>query len=249
MTSLVSGRPASLALLDFGWFRVNAGRDIRLQGFLIETDAGERILVDTGMPAEYATDPDAASDRDGLHSFGRVLELGAEQSVAGQLARLGLAPGDIDLVILTHGHIDHVGGLAEVAHAPIIVAAAERAEPRPLWFGDARPMAWPEACYVTLDGDACLGPGLEVLLCPGHSPGTLAVLVDLPVSGAVCLTSDVVSRPAEIDEAFAEAWDPPAARASSARLLAQADARAAWVVFGHCPAQGPTLTPAPHRYT
>ena len=59
---LLEGRPARLFVLDFGFFRVHAGpRDIGIVGFLIETDRGERLLVDSGFPAKYADDPAAAT--------------------------------------------------------------------------------------------------------------------------------------------------------------------------------------------
>ena len=54
---LLQGRPVALHVLDYGTFRVHDdGRTIGLYGFLITTDAGERVLVDTGMPAAYGDD-------------------------------------------------------------------------------------------------------------------------------------------------------------------------------------------------
>ncbi len=150
---------------------------------------------------------------------------------------------------MTHSHIDHVGGIADFPQAPIVIAAADRAEPRPLYFGAQRPMTWPDRHYVTLAEDTPLGPGIALLLVPGHVPGQLALMVDLPRTGPVLLTGDAISRPAEIDENFDTAHDPQAAQASAARLMALAGARGAFVIFGHCPAQWPHLRKAPALYT
>ena len=246
---LVKGRPVSLTVLDYGLFRVHRdGRVIGIVGFLIRTDHAENILVDTGFPAGYAADAAAASLADGLGSFGEVLTLGPENLPAGQLARAGLAPADIDLLILTHSHIDHVGGIADFARAPILVAAADRAEPRPLYFGGTRPMDWPDRTYVTVDADTTLAPGLDLLLVPGHVPGQLALHLTLPRTGAVLLTGDAISRPAEIAEGFDTAHDPAAARHSAARLVALAARTGAFVIYGHGPEQWPLLRKAPAHY-
>ena len=111
---------ARLTVLDFGLFDVGPGRRIiGIPGFLIETRSGARILVDTGFPPSYATDPEGTAARDGLPRFGRLVDYSARQTAEGQLALLDLAPRDIALTILTHGHIDHVGSLPLFAHAPI----------------------------------------------------------------------------------------------------------------------------------
>jgi N-acyl homoserine lactone hydrolase len=246
---MIAGAVSRLIVLDFGLFRVTAARPPRvigIPGFLIETDAGQRILFDTGFPPDYATDGTAASARDGLGSFGELLAFGPGNLLAGQLARCGLSPADIDLTVLSHGHIDHVGGLAEVTHAPILLTAAERAEPRPLYFGDARPLLWPAARYLTLDGETCLCPGLTLVPTPGHTPGHLSALLHLPRTGPVVLTADALSRPSEPDEGFPEAMDPAAAQDSAATLLARVPG--AMVVYGHCPRQWPGLRKAPAFY-
>ena len=83
--------------------------DLDVNAYLLEV-SGERILVDTGTHDLYGP------------SLGKLPE---------QLAQLGIAPNDIDKVLLTHMHNDHTGGLttsdgkAQFRHAELIVPAAE----------------------------------------------------------------------------------------------------------------------------
>ena len=247
--SYIKGRPISLAVLDFGLFQVHAnGRIIGIVGFVVRTDKGETILVDTGFPAKYALDPARASAEDGLGSFGQVLTLTEQNLPEAQLALLGLTPSDIDLLILTHSHIDHVGGIAGFAHAPILLSSTEYALPAPLYFGKTKGMVWPNRTYIPVDGDCGLGPGLRLLSAPGHVAGQLALWLDLPVTGAVLLVSDAISRPSEIIERFDTADDPLAAIESADRLMALAAQTGAMVIYGHCPAQWPGLKKAPELY-
>jgi N-acyl homoserine lactone hydrolase len=246
---MIAGQAARLFVLDYGLFRVHeTGRVIGICGFLVQTDAGGNVLIDTGFPPKYAADAAAAAAEDRLTDFGAVLACGPEHRPAAQLARCGLTPGDIDLLVITHGHIDHVGGIGEFPGVPIVIGAAERALPRPSYWGGVRPMDWPEAEYVTLTEDREICAGLSLLLVPGHAPGQLAALVHLPVTGAALLTGDAVSRPAEIAEGFAGAEEPAAARASAARLMALAAEARAVVIWGHDPAQWPVQRKAPEFY-
>lgn len=245
----VKGRPSNLAILDYGLFKVHSnGRIIGISGFAIRTDAGEVILVDTGFPAKYAFDKHAAAVEDQLGEFGEVLECGPTNRPQAQLAKLGVEPSDVTLQICTHTHVDHIGGLSDFPDVPILVSATERALPRPIYWGDVQPIEWPEQDYLVVDNDVEIGPGLKILMAPGHSPGQIALIVDLP-SRPVLLTSDAISRPAEINEKFVGSWDENAAIASAARLMDLASERDAFVIYGHCPEQWPHLKKAPSRYS
>ncbi|MBM3720158.1 MAG: MBL fold metallo-hydrolase, partial [Actinobacteria bacterium] len=128
MAHLLTGRPISLSILDFGLFQVHAnGRIIGIPGALIETDAGERILIDSGFPQKYADDINAASEEDELGKFGKVLSLTNENQPAAQLAKLGLTMADVDYLLITHTHIDHMGNIESFPGKPIIIGGPERA--------------------------------------------------------------------------------------------------------------------------
>ncbi len=242
-------RVATLHILDFGSFDVGPGkRLIGIPGFLITTDQGARILVDTGFDPAYATDYAATDARDRLSAFGRLVDFTARQTVTGQLALLNLTPADIDLVILTHGHIDHVGGLPLFAHCPILLTTAEGAEPRPIYWGNVRPIAWPDTTYHQITSDTPICKGLTALPTPGHTPGHLSSLITLPGGQTVILAADAINRASEPDEGYPDATDPATAAISGNRLMALQARHNATLIYGHDPAQWPGLPKAPAPY-
>ena len=247
---LLKGKLLRLAVLDYGLFEVHSGpRTIGICGFALQTDADEVVLIDTGFPAKYVADAQAATDEDGLGSFGRVLRITSANTPEAQLAKLGLAKSDVTLMIQSHTHIDHVGHMDCFPGVPILIAAAERALPRPLYWSGKQAMEWPARDFHLVTQDITLVPGFEVLLCPGHAPGQLAFMVKLPQSGWILLTSDAISRAAEIDEGFAGSWNVPLAVHHGDRLMRLARDRDALVIFGHSPQQWPTLRKAPEWFT
>ncbi len=236
----------TVTLLDFGTFDVGPGkRRIGIPGFLIQTDLGANILIDTGFPPAYAEGP-AAAALDNLGTFGQLCDFTPTNTAQGQLALLHLGPADIDLLILTHSHIDHIGSLP-LFTCPIALTAAERAEPQPLYFGIRRPLDWPDADYRLITRDTEICHGLTLIPTPGHTPGHLSVLITKP--HALLLAADAINRASEPAEGFPDASDPSTAATSAQRLYALAKLHGAMLIYGHEPSQWPTLPKAPAPLT
>lgn len=124
------------------------------------------------------------------------------------------------------------------------MTARERAEPAPLYFGQARPMDWPDAAYRLIDTDTPVCDGLTLVPTPGHTAGHLSALVTLPDGRSVILAADAINRASEPSEGFADADDPATARASANYLLSLAPPEAL-LIYGHEPSQWPVLPKAP----
>ena len=52
-------------------------------------------------------------------------EIGPHETLSAGLDRLGYAVGDVRTAVLSHLHQDHIGGLAELSQADIVVSQAE----------------------------------------------------------------------------------------------------------------------------
>ena len=236
----------TVTLLDFGTFNVGPGkRIIGIPGFLVQTDHGANILIDTGFPPAYADGPEAAL-KDNLATFGHLINFTHTNTAEGQLALLGLTPNDITLLILTHSHIDHIGSLP-LFPCPVALTARERSEPQPLYFGTARPLEWPPNEYHLITQDTQICHGLTLIPTPGHTPGHLSILLTLPTP--ILLTADAINRASEPAEGFPDAMDPVTAALSCQRLTELALQHKARLIYGHEPRQWPILPKAPHPLT
>ena len=91
--------------------------------FLIEHPGVGLVLVDTGLHASVATDP-----KQNLGPLlGRLytIEMEPEQAVAAQLRALGIAPGDIKVVVMTHMHMDHSSAISDFTEATYVLGEGE----------------------------------------------------------------------------------------------------------------------------
>lgn len=155
-----------------------------------------RVLVDTGA--------------DGLDpNTGRLLR---------NLQAEGIGPGDIDTVILTHGHPDHIGGNTDAKGKPTFRKAryvmwkdewnfwtSEQAEDkldehvREVLLAFARNNLPPIQRQLDLiQHEAEIVPGIRAVAAPGHTPGHMALAISSKGEQLLCI-SDTFLHPIHIE--------------------------------------------------
>lgn len=208
--------------------------------YLVEHADG-LVLFDAGLDPDHVGDPAGA--------YGELAERirirhDEPQSIDYQLDRLGFTPADVGTVVASHLHFDHAGALRRFPHAVTYVGAGELAYARAperfasTWyreedFGDQLEIGWHE---VAADTDVFGDGAVTVLALPGHTPGSLGLLVRLPGRRLV-LTGDAVHTRDALDAEvhYHGDVDSLTARASLRKLAALARREAAHIWICHDP--------------
>jgi len=119
---------------------------------------------------------------------------GSSSKIIGFIHSLGRSAKEINLIIITHNHLDHVGGLPELRKLTTAKVAAHKADisegelpyPRvvqkllhipPFSFFRHLVYAKPSEVDIQLEGGETLSPlgGLKVIHTPGHTPGSISL--------------------------------------------------------------------------
>lgn len=149
----------------------------------------ERILVDAGATA------------DGLPSeAGKFRFPGAiykhVQTIEEGLGKFGLKPEDIEIVILTQLHSDHIQLAHKYTKAKFIIQKAEldfALNPHPMMAWGSR-FPFKDLNFEVIEGDKEIIDGVSVVLTPGHSAGTQSVMVETAQGRAVIVGPCSVRR-------------------------------------------------------
>jgi glyoxylase-like metal-dependent hydrolase (beta-lactamase superfamily II) len=157
---------------------------------MVNTDR-HKVLVDTGA--------------DGLTpNTGRLLR---------NLHAVGIEAGEIDTVILTHGHDDHIGGNTDAKGKPAFPKAryVMWKEEWTFWTSEAEKLYDKIEFAFTLknllavqhqmdllDHEGEIVPGIHAVATPGHTSGHMAVAISSGVEQLLCI-SDAFLHPIHIE--------------------------------------------------
>jgi len=158
--------------------------------YLIQHPQGT-LLWETGLPVTAAFSL--------TRTLIKVLTLGGvnqriDRPLKDQLTEIGVSPGEIDFLALSHVHDDHAGTANDFRASTWLVQKAEldgvasgaNQGVNPLLFATLTDR-------IVLRGDFdVFGDGRVVILStPGHTTGHQSLLVDLPKTGPVVLSGDL----------------------------------------------------------
>jgi 4-pyridoxolactonase len=230
------------------WNRGPAG-EVRFPVYSILVEHAEgRFLIDTGFDADHVQR---------VLPFEKPMQT-PEQTIPGALARIGLTPADIGVVVNSHFHFDHVGGNRFFPHARKIchrdeIAQAARPEPfEVLGYSDlafsvevaeARGQAAQipadataaNTAYETITGDVELARGVRLLHTPGHAIGHYSLLVTFASRRPILFTIDAAYTRKSLETLNQSSFhlDPVAGVASMRRLRALAEELDAELMYSH----------------
>lgn len=198
------------------------------------------ILWETGVSANWR--------EDWPQDWQSVVDLSTitpEVCLESRLKDLGLAAEDFKYVVMGHLHTDHTGGLPlfEQAGATVVVhedeyryvsqvQTAENFFLRSEWNF----LGWRHP--TTVYGDQEILKDVRLVSLPGHTPGTMGMLVRLNHTGWVLLTSDALYThdsygPPAIPGATVSTWRPDEWFRSVERIRALGSEHDAFVMPGH----------------
>jgi glyoxylase-like metal-dependent hydrolase (beta-lactamase superfamily II) len=204
-------------------------------GSFLVRGGGHTALIDTG---------NGERTRGQYEGAGELLD---------RLADLGVTPGDVDTVLLTHFHGDHVGWNVRADDGPLTFpnatwhlheddlrylvdpASPDGAGTR---FSRSRVLPVRDAGRLeTFSGEHEPLPGIRMLPTPGHTPGHCSVLI-ASGPGRLLITGDATPTVAHLEH---PGWTPvydldgPRAAASRRALAERALREDALVTGGHFP--------------
>ncbi len=214
---------AACAEVAPGWVGDDAGVEVSLHGLVVES-GDRRILVDTCAGHDEASEGILGLVR----SVGTIEE--HHRDVRSSVEAAGWSAEDIDTVVCTHLHFDHVGGnladgVAAFPGARYLIAGDEwgywstyEADDHDYAGIEASVRPLVEAGLVDLvDADHQLTDEVRFVPTPGHTPGHVSVEIASGGEQAL-ITGDVAHHPIEL---LAPHWtmtaDVDGAQASTTR--------------------------------
>ena len=191
-----------------------------MQAFLIEHRNG-LVLFDTGIDPAVQFDKNYIKQAIGRFLLSRIFKFHLQESdrIDHVLAEAGVSVSDIRTAVISHLHFDHVGGIAQIPQADLLVSEREWAilsEPRPEqeWILrehiEIQGAKWQQITFQPTDDPLfeefdgihdVMGDGSMVLLpTPGHTAGSMSMLVRQDGWEPILLVGDLTYETALLEQ-------------------------------------------------
>ncbi len=181
---------------------VSPGLMVPVPVWLIEGE-GKTILIDTGLG-----DCDEIMALQNNYGIDYIATKNKDEEIVTALGKKGLGPDDIDIVVLTHLHFDHIGNNELFSKARFVVQRDEiqfLVSPPP--FATFYYREWQHKLTSVSDrlhimeGDYRLSKDVELIKVGGHAAGQMVVMVNTTL-GKVCIASDFYYNYTNINRAW-----------------------------------------------
>jgi 4-pyridoxolactonase len=178
-----------------------------------------------------------------------------EQTIPAQLKAAGFDPEQVNFVVNSHFHFDHVGGNKYLTNATTLVNTAELRHakvPEPfehLGYSDLS-FDFPGTTYERVSGDIEIADGLRLFETPGHTAGHYSLLVELADQPSMIFAGDAAYTYENLERLIVGGFhlDPTAAVESLRRLKRLARAHDAQIYPSHEMAPFQSWKKAPSYY-
>ena len=189
---------------NIGSFRCTIASD----GTLVPGDGGDPLglnflLIDTGE-AKILIDSGCG---EGFQTTAGTL--------VSNLKTAGISPADVDIILFSHGHMDHVLGAFDRYHKPVFINARYVAtriewdhwvagpgtdELQNMFFEPARDyLVKLRDKFDLVDTNASVRAGVRLHPAPGHTPGNVTVDIASASSRLFCI-GDIIHSPKELTD-------------------------------------------------
>jgi len=213
-----------------------------------------RLLFDTTCPRDW----EQRWTRTAAYDFFPYEDVKPEQYFEERLKQLKLDPSDFKYVAMSHLNLDHAGNLRLFKNTDIkIIVHKDEYKGAMSIPGEAQGFHLKSDYlmdglrWVQVGEDTEIMDGVRLLEVPGHTWGTMCLMVDLPNTGTMIFTSDAAY--------MRESYGPPPAGAaivydslawlnSIERIRSFANLHDATIIFGHDPNQIKEIRLAPEAH-
>ena len=216
-----------------------------------------KVLFDTGNALEVV---DNKEEHWGDFAIPYDPAMTKDQWCVNALKNIGVQPEDIDWVICSHLHADHAGGVGQFPKARYVVQKEE------LYYAYV-PDSFMRSVYIRKDFDKpvdwhilngwaddkfdLFGDGrIITYFTPGHTPGHMSLMLDLPKTGKMLFAGDACYTVENYEKNILPglAWNFGECEKSVRLIRKLVEADGARLVTGHDPEAFKQLKVAPKYY-